>query len=224
MSLQELELLCGLHPLGNHLQPQIARQTDDRLHDHRVITIHHHVTYEGVVDLQRIDRQALQLGEAGEALAKVIDRRLHAVLAQEVQRGRGLQRIRDHRGFRHLDHQRAARQAIVPQLRQYLGRQIDSLQLHRGQIYRQLRRIAATHPPLGHLPAGLAHHPGPDVVDQSVLLSERDEDIGRNESALGVPPPDQGFGAHGAASLQLLLGLIVQFQLLLRDGLSQLAL
>ena len=75
---QEVELLGGLDAFGHHAQVQLVAERDDRLHDHGVVGIGGQIDDERTVDLELVDRKALQVAEARIAGAEIIDRDLHA--------------------------------------------------------------------------------------------------------------------------------------------------
>ena len=81
-----------LDALGHRLEPERVRELDDRLHDGGVLGARHDAVDEGLVDLQRVDRQQLaQVAQRGVADAEVVDRQAHAELLELAQRrGRGV--------------------------------------------------------------------------------------------------------------------------------------
>ena len=78
--------------------------------------------------------------------------------------------------------------------------------------------------PLGELRADCAQHPAPDRDDQPGLLGDRDELIGRHQSALGVSPAQQRLEPDHALVAQLDQWLVVQLELVALDGVAQVAL
>src|SRR3989475_4797180 len=66
---EQLELLLCFHALGNDLELETVREADDRERDHRVFRVRGDVADEGVVDLERVDRETLQVREARIARA-----------------------------------------------------------------------------------------------------------------------------------------------------------
>ena len=59
--LEEGELLRGFHPFRNHLEPEAVRHGDDRGDDRRVVGIGADIPDERLVDLQLVDRKALEI-------------------------------------------------------------------------------------------------------------------------------------------------------------------
>ena len=68
----------------------------------------------------------------------------------------------------------------------------------------------------------LLEHPVADRHDQTAGLGGRYEDIGRDQAAMFVIPPDQGFEADRTAGLQIDDRLVVQGEVFLPQRLSQL--
>src|SRR5258708_1301112 len=75
---QEFQLLPGPDPLAHHPHPNRIRERDDRLRDRRVVPFLVHPADERAVDLEAVDRQPRQIGEARIAPAEVGHRDLHA--------------------------------------------------------------------------------------------------------------------------------------------------
>ena len=82
---EEVELRARAHAFGDDLEPEAARKADDRLGDRRVARIGLEVGDERDVDLQRVDREMLQVRQRRIAGAEVVDRDGEAFVAQLVQ-------------------------------------------------------------------------------------------------------------------------------------------
>jgi hypothetical protein len=82
---QVARLRFGLDAFGHQVQAQAARDRDDR-QDHRIVALLVvDLLHEGLVDLDRVDREAVQVGQRRIAGAEVVDRHRHAQLAQFVE-------------------------------------------------------------------------------------------------------------------------------------------
>src|SRR5690242_16474261 len=86
---EQLELLLRLNAFGHHFEPEAVSEADDRERDHRVFGVGRDVADEGIVDLESVDRKALQIRQARIPGAEVVDRDLHARVLQAAQRARG---------------------------------------------------------------------------------------------------------------------------------------
>ena len=75
--------------------------------------------------------------------------------------------------------------------------------------------------PFGALQGGLAQNPFAKRVDQARLLGQRDEDLRRNVSALGVVPAQQRFGADNHVVGDPHHRLVMQSECVVLDGRTQ---
>ena len=82
-------LLGGFHALGNHFQPQGLAQGDDGVDDGLVVRVREQVAHKALVDLDLVQRHALEVAQAGIAGAKVIQRKTHPQRAQGGHGGDG---------------------------------------------------------------------------------------------------------------------------------------
>ena len=70
------ELLPSLEVLdafGHRLQAEVVTEVDDRADDDGVVGVVVHVQHEGLVDLELVDREVLEVGEGGVTGAEVVD-------------------------------------------------------------------------------------------------------------------------------------------------------
>ena len=86
-----------LDALGHDLEPEVVAEVDRRAHDHGVVVALQHAQHERLVDLQLVDRQALEVAERRVAGAEVVDREPHAELAQPLEHGARADRVGQHR-------------------------------------------------------------------------------------------------------------------------------
>ncbi len=89
---QEMKLLLGFHALRNHFHMEIVAHGNDGLRNRR-IAFARQVGQEGTVDLDEVDREALQAAQARVAGAEIVDRQLNAQCLEPAQRLRCLLRI-----------------------------------------------------------------------------------------------------------------------------------
>ena len=93
-------------------------------------------------------------------------------------------------------------------------------QVHPARSSGSIRECRRCHADL--LAARLAQHPQADVEDEPGLLGQVDELGGRQQPSVGVLPPHQRLGADDPARRHLDLGLVVDRELAVLDGLAQL--
>src|SRR5690606_13837799 len=84
---QQLELTARFDPLGDHLEAQALGERDDRLGDRGVVRIGGDVLDERLVDLERLDREALEVQRRRVAGAEVVDREADAETVERLQLG-----------------------------------------------------------------------------------------------------------------------------------------
>ncbi|MDT4799261.1 hypothetical protein FQZ97_319140 [compost metagenome] len=63
MTDEEAALGLGFHAFGHDRQAEDMAQADDRAGDGGIVGVDQYVADEGLVDLQLVERQALQVGE-----------------------------------------------------------------------------------------------------------------------------------------------------------------
>src|SRR4029077_16317215 len=88
---QVLGLLSGLDALGDDLDTQAAAQVDDRADDLGALPLR--TLNEGRIDLQLIDREAMQIAQRGGAGAEIGDGEAAADLANPLDDGKSDLRI-----------------------------------------------------------------------------------------------------------------------------------
>src|SRR5882762_5146065 len=155
---EQLELLLRFHALGHDLELEAVREADDRERDHRVLRVCGDVANEGVVDLERVDGETLEVREARIAGAEIVHRDLHARVFQPAQRARSTLRIAHQQGLGELELHERRIDARLAQDVPHDGLEILLLELARGQIHRygQYREPAPL--PCLDLRAHLAQH------------------------------------------------------------------
>ena len=126
-------------PSATTLQAETAREADDRLGDGGVLRIGLEVGDERDVDLQRVDREMLQVGQRRVAGAEIVDRDGEALVAQLMQHLADRVEVVQEARLRdlELDPRRVALLAL-DDVRDAL-REILAIELPRRQVDRQRR-------------------------------------------------------------------------------------
>ena len=70
---EELDLRRHLDAFGDDIHAQPPRHVDDRAYDFEILAALFQAIHEAAVDLQRVDGEFVQVGEAGIARAEVVD-------------------------------------------------------------------------------------------------------------------------------------------------------
>ncbi|MNT47090.1 hypothetical protein D3C72_1837770 [compost metagenome] len=167
-------------------------QRQQRPADRRVARIGLHVGDEAAIDLEDVQRQVLQVGHARVAGAEIVQRHADALLVQALHGLHRLCRLAHQAALGQLHVQCTAGQAEILLRAGELGHQIAVEELHRRHVDRD-RQLA---PPRFHqTPLRLcrrADHPASQRQDQAGVLAQLDELAGRDETAVGLRPAQQG--------------------------------
>ena len=100
------------------------------------------------------------------------------------------------------------------------GRQIRVQQVSPGEVHRNAD-VETRFQPKPALAQGPAEHPAGERLDELGLLRRGDELIRRQEAPLRVPPPHERLHSDCLADPEINLGLEVEDQLVVPDGVSQ---
>src|SRR5258708_4014180 len=85
VGVQEFELGHGFYALGDDFEFHVVRHRDDAARNRRVVAIVRQVADERTVDLDAIDREALEIGQRSRTRAEIVDRDAHAGIAPRLQ-------------------------------------------------------------------------------------------------------------------------------------------
>jgi hypothetical protein len=85
---QAFELVGGLDPLRDHVHAEAVRQRHDRPDDLLVAFLRGRAAHERLVDLDGVEREAVQVAERGIAGPEVVDGQLDAVALELLERAR----------------------------------------------------------------------------------------------------------------------------------------
>ena len=205
--LQGIDLRRGLDAFGQHPHVEAASHRHHGLHDGAVVGVAGQALDEGAVDLDAIDRQALEVAERGEAGAEVVQREADAHLADAVQGGDGGFGVLEDVGFGDFELDPLGATVFVFEDGAQRGQKIEAAQLPAGDVDGHRRRVEAGAPPGDDLATALAQHQFADAHDQAIALGQRDEFVRRHHAELGVRPAAQGLEAGERAGGEVELGL-----------------
>ena len=85
----------GFSTLGDHIHAEIVSQRDDRTQDHRPRAFRR-CAHEGLIDLDRVEWESLQISKRGIAGAEIVEREPGAEFANPLQHLRGVFGILHH--------------------------------------------------------------------------------------------------------------------------------
>src|SRR5690606_33622646 len=185
---------------------------DDGANDDGVVGAVADVVDEAAVDLETVDGQGADVGEAGEAAAVVIEGDVNAQLLQLIEHGVGDIHGFDQAGLGDLHLQQGAVQLVAgQQLRAAIG-QFAVVQLDGGHVEGDRDEPLTLFTPAGQLPTAGFGDPVAQLQDGAGALGQRDEVVGIDQAELGVLPTDQGLEATDLVVAQVDLGLEMQHQ------------
>jgi len=95
--------------LGDHLSVEGLCQADDALDDGHVLAVVEHGADEGLVDLQGVGRQVLEIEQRGIAGAEIVERKGHAQTTAGGDHLGGVGGVMQGRGFENFKFEQAAR-------------------------------------------------------------------------------------------------------------------
>jgi hypothetical protein len=193
MRQQKLDLLRSFHPFRDHPQLQAVRHRDDGRHQRSVILICADVAHKRLVNLERMHRKALQVGQAGIAGAEIVQRQLDSHVTQLDELAKRALVMLHQNAFGDLQLEGGSGnpcfvqdfpdQAAEVGLFQLPGRQVDG--------HFQLRVVGIA--PDFQLLAGLAQCPLADRHDQAGLFRIGDECATGNRLGSRRLPAQQRF-------------------------------
>ena len=195
---------------------------DDGAGDDGVIGVARNVHDEGLVDLELGNGQGLELRQRGMAGAEIVHHDADAHLFHPVQLDNGFRAPFQDHAFGHFHFQPIDRvTGLRKQVDQFLG--TARQQLAGREVDGQHERRQALFPPLQALGAGHLDDPAADLVDQPGFLGHRDELVRWNIAALGMLPAQQGFHYPDLLAVNIVLGLVVDAELVLFQRGAQVA-
>ena len=202
---QPRQLQRRLQPLGDDGDAEGVAEVDDGLDDRRVLGVEAEPGDEATVDLDRLDREPLEVRQRRVAGAEVVDGEVQAEAAQVAQGDRRRLDVGEQRGLGDLQPQRVGRDAG---LGEHVGDEagegrVDDLAGADVDRQRAVGERQLPRPPPGELGERVAQDRRPDLVDQPGLLGHRQELVGRQQAALGVQPAGQRLEAGDVAGRQL---------------------
>ena len=191
---QELRLLLRFNALGDDAQAEVPGHRQHQLDDGGVVDVVRRVVHEALVDLQLVQGEALQVGQAGIAGAEVVDRETNAQRGKLGHAADGFLEVVDEQAFGDFENQLGWRGASVDQHALDLPDEVGLAKLPWADIDGNRQRVAllAT---ARQRQAGLLEHPGPEFEDHARFFRDRHELRRWHKAAQRVAPSHGEFGA-----------------------------
>ena len=212
--------VLGLDTFGDDPEVEVPTEVDDGPDDAVRRRVGPDREHERLVDLQLGGRQRGEVRERRVARPEVVDRDADpqfTKLVEDTQRPLG---VGHHRRFGQLHHHPVGRHRRCGQRRcdrvddagfdEVVGRQVER--------HPKIPTLVA--PTLGLGDGEVQHEPG-QRADESGVLRDVDELVGRNGRAARLRPPDERFDADDGARGEIDLGLVVEDEFSAVDGGSQ---
>ena len=193
------QLLGRLDALDDDRKAQFGAELGDAAQQHQRTVARLDPLEEGAVDLDLVERQALQVAEARVAGAEIVERDAHAEIADLVQEQARRARVLEQHRLGDFDLEPARVEAGFAQhlldrlddvaAAELAGRQVD------GHAHMVRPRRAR--------PAGLAQHPFAEIDDQAHFLGDGNELGRRDHAAQRVRPAQKRLAGGNLARLQI---------------------
>lgn len=209
---QEIQLLVRFYAFRNHVQLEVMRHADDRIDKRRIFHIDVDVAREILVDLQRVNREQLQITQRRIARSEIVDRQMDAHRFQfDHRRNRTRRSLDDAFGQFQLQilrlkagfSQSAVDQVAKIRLRELARRNVD------GDAELRQPRVL----PGFVLQAGVSHNEFAELDDRAGFFRNRDELTRRNRPHMRMHPADERFHADDRTGFDIDLRLVVDRKL-----------
>ncbi len=204
---------------GDRLHAQFARHCRDRLHDGGIAAIGGQVLDEGVVDLQTVHRQVLQVGQGGVTGPEIVDDDLYAETAQITDEDGGALRIFDEGAFGQFQAQQLRRKVQVEHQSVQRGEKVVLVELQGGHIDGDRESGPGIDAQVDAVFQRTLDGPQTDFPDRAMLFGHGQELVGQQQSVCRVMPAQQRLVAGDGARADVDDRLIVQLDLAVFDGL-----
>ena len=213
-------MLGGLDPLGDHAQAEVVGEIDGRAHDHQIVVVVGHLEHERLVDLELVQRQALQVRERRVAGAEVVDRQADPEIVQPEQVSPRAVGIVHDRGLGELEGEPGRIDPPFGQQRADGLGQLLVVQAAGREVDRDAD-LEARLLPVRQLAERGIEAPAGERLDQAGLLGVRDELVGQDRALVRVAPAGERLDAVDRAGQQVELGLELERQLAALDRLAE---
>ena len=217
----EAKLVFGFDAFDDHLHLEIMGETDDGLDEGTSFTADHEAADEGAVELEGIEGEFGQVGEAGIAGAEVVDSDADAHAVEAANHVGGALDTADGGGFGELDLQEAGMEAGAMEDAGDLFKEGILGELNGGDIDGDLNRAAGDGLPGEGIGAGALHDVGAEGDDQATLFSDRDKADGADLTEARVIPAGEGLKTDDAVGSEVIFRLVLERDLAFGDGMLE---
>ena len=196
---QLAQLAGGLDPLRHRQQVERVGHLQDRARQRVAARVAPELLDRGAVDLEQVDRVALEVAQRAVPGAEVVDRESEALLAEAGDGLGGAVALVDEHGLGQLEHHRLRIDVVLVDERDDALDEVGLADLHG----RDVEAAEQLRPPHRDLRQPLLDHPVPHRHDQAGPLGDRHELAGRDVAVLRVVPAHERLGAHHLARAEV---------------------
>src|SRR5574341_1852808 len=218
---ENVKLLLALHPFGYHLEPQRARDRHHRGRDGGIGGVGVDVAHEGLVDLQRVDGECLEIAERRVTGTEVVDGDPHPQSLELAQYLDGVLGVLHGQALGDLQLQKPRIELGFPEGLVDVAHEVRILELPGGEVDRDRQRASEAGLPDLDLKAGGPEDPGGEPRDDTGQLSPLHERARGEQPALRVLPSQQRLAAVDGSRGHVEERLVIENELVPRNGPSQ---
>ncbi len=200
------------------------RHLDDGGYQRGCVGVLGHVLDKGLVDLDIVHGELLEVAERGIAGAEVVDRDRNAQFLEAPEDADGIFLVLHERAFGDLKREEARVDARFPDSAFHGLDQVFVQKLQGREIHRNGNAGAVVPVPVIDLPAGGFERPGADIDDHAGLFEHGNELRGRDHAELVVVPFKQGLCASDLPGREVVVGLEGEGILVISEGFGEAAL
>jgi len=200
-TVEQHRLVFAFDAFGNHPQVQVVGHADDvRGHTAAGGVVPQGVN-EGLVDLQAVHGQRLQVGEAAVTRAKIVDQHLVAHRTQGLQVVARYHHV-DQAAFGHLEGDLAGRHPVQGQQPRRHPANARDHHITRRKVYRDVQ-VAVRPQQLAQLLKHPLQDKVSDLADLPGIFGQRNEQVRAGQSAVRAAPAHQGLGTDTTPCVEL---------------------
>src|ERR1700678_2155117 len=212
LGLEEFELCLGCHAFGDDLETQVVPERNNGAHDRGIVRILADVRDKGAIDLQRIERKALQIIQRTVAGTEVIDGERKSEFLERQQRTAPGFGIAHQNAFGQFQLEQRRRQFRLSDDIADLEQRLRMREVPPGYIHGNARRRQSRSTPLCHIAANPLQCPFADICNQASLLGDSDKIGGRNLTSRGMEPAQQRLSTHQIERSRSVFWLVVNLE------------
>ena len=209
-------LFLGLDAFGDDGDVELVAEGENRTDDRGVALAGADLVDEHRVDLEGADGKLPEVGEGRPAGAEVVDRDLDPDADELAEGGRGAVEIVDESGLGDLEPDLVCAEVVAIDEGDEVANEVF-VELSGRDVHGDVDITVVSMPP-AQLRTGQFEHVGADVGDDAGSFRGFDELDGRNPTAVGVLPADEGFVADDRSVVEANDRLVLDEELVVGES------